>query len=114
MKQFDWSRIQRDKDRHRAGVAARSFEEKLRDLERLRERTGSLRGWSVAGRRRVGPTANLRVVVLEHGKHPAASGTVHLHAFGMNPVLTSAATPEAHSSVRAVTSTPRNPGSSVR
>lgn len=44
MSDREWERIRRDKEEHRARLAALPFEEKLRILERLRRRTQALMG----------------------------------------------------------------------
>jgi hypothetical protein len=43
MKEFDWSKVRRDKDALHARNAALSFAEKLRQLDRLRERSQAMK-----------------------------------------------------------------------
>jgi hypothetical protein len=48
MKEFDWSRVRRDKDALRAHNAGLSFAEKLRQLDRLRERSEAMKAGTPA------------------------------------------------------------------
>ncbi|HVT38645.1 MAG TPA: hypothetical protein VHE78_06365 [Gemmatimonadaceae bacterium] len=43
MKKFDWLKVRRDKDALRARNAGLSFAEKLRQLDRLRERSQAMK-----------------------------------------------------------------------
>jgi hypothetical protein len=44
MKEFDWPRARRDKDALRERNAGKSFADKLRQLDRLRERSQAMKG----------------------------------------------------------------------
>lgn len=99
-----WDRVRRDKDLHRATSAARPFEEKLRLLERMRERTQALRGSAYPiSVRQSDSTSNVRTVALPPSEQ-VTSGKIQIGTFGANATLTIAAT-RAESSARATTTT---------
>jgi hypothetical protein len=54
MKEFDWPSARRDKDALREGNAGKSFADKLRQLDRLRERAEAMKGAKPLGSSRPG------------------------------------------------------------
>ena len=88
MTSIDWNRIREEKELHRANSAALPFEEKLRILDRLRERDRAFRGirrhFGDQGR---GPSAGY----LQTGISHQSSGAIRLIVFGANTALLAAA-----------------------
>lgn len=89
MTSIDWNRIREEKERYRADSAALPFEEKLRILDRLRERDKAFRrirrhfGDQGRGPSSTGP--------LQTGFSHQSSGAIRLIVFGANMALLAAA-----------------------
>lgn len=87
MRDFDWDRVQREKELYRTKLASLSFAEKLRVLERLRERARAVskrrEPFSTAEREPVSQVASS----LGLASDQAASGTIHLGALNANATI---------------------------
>ena len=91
----DWERVREEKEAHRIKSAALPFEEKLRILERLRERDQSFR----ESRMRLDGDDDKRTPVMRVQQVPSGQtiGKIHVKLFGANPVLLVASDPQSAS-----------------
>ena len=90
MTQFDWDHIRREKDIYRATSAAQSFAEKLRVLDRLRERDTDLRQ---ARERSRNARKSERTPTLQTDRARGPSGHIHLIVSGASALLAATAAP---------------------
>jgi len=96
-----WDRIKREKDIHRARLAAQPFEDKLRTLEMLRHRTLELGG----ARRSLwerSPTSNV-LIFATPSPHQFANSSIQIGVLGVNPTLFLAINPSSQLGTDAVT-----------
>lgn len=92
MPEFDWEHIRQGKDAYRDRMAALPFEQKLKLLERLRDRTLAVAGTlpSLATQRSL--ASNLRVLVTHPPQQVGhnASGAANVGFFGATATLAAA------------------------
>ncbi len=88
MPTVDWDSVKRSKDEYRERVRSRSFEEKLRTLERLREREAQLRKLR---RRKSDSTSARSILILGNADDSAgqAIGSSKLVVLGANATFIS-------------------------
>lgn len=87
MPEFDWSRIEREKNLHRDYLAALPTDERLRLIERLRDRGLEMKGG--IGRISRDSVTNVSVSVTPPPEMTAV-GAVHLNVLGASGTLVSA------------------------
>lgn len=92
MRDFDWKNVVRGKDAYRDQIAGRPFAEKLRMLDRLRERSVALSGHSIP--LGASPVAGVALNV-SPSMHVVrgTNGTVNLSVFGASATFVSAIAP---------------------
>lgn len=103
MSDFDWNTVVRRKDAFRDREAARPYAEKLRVLDRLRERAVQLRGTSTVPD--VAPVANMSLGLGANSVDLSAVATnsLNVSVFGASPTLVSAITSARAGSSLAIT-----------
>src|SRR5271154_4215849 len=103
MTEFDWDQIRTEKDLYRARAAELPFEEKLKILERLRDRVQTMSGRhqpANASERdlRANATNSANTLSIQ-----PTGGLIHLGVLGANSTLAAVVTASARSSARATT-----------
>jgi hypothetical protein len=84
MKKIDWDHIRREKEIQRERLAKLPVAEKFRIVERLRDASRELRGWSSTSKT-ILPMSSASVRVSLLAGH--TTGEIHVDVFGVNPVL---------------------------
>jgi uncharacterized protein YaaQ len=103
MPEHDWERIRQAKDAYRDRMAALPFDEKLRLLERLRERTLEVAGLASTGKQRVGATNTRLIDVKATQVGQNASSVANASYFGARATLVAAIAAMTHSQTSTLT-----------
>jgi hypothetical protein len=90
MSKFDWTRIERNKNEHRAGLAALSPENKVAIIERLRDE-------GMAMKRNVAARARESEIHGFGGTNVTSSASMRVYVMGANATAASAVTAKLNS-----------------